>query len=232
MPDFSSTLKDSDTLRSDPEVAAESPPGLALLFSCGRPAAVALPIGSGLELGRGTHGLEPDPRMSRRHAHVSFSAGRFLVTDLGSQNGTWVDGTQVPPHQVVEAQRVVRMGDSLFAVYRNIKPLVERGVITSAGKVTGPAMQDRLAAVTLAAKFGDSLHITGESGTGKEVLAHAYHDSGPRRDGPFVAVNCAAIPQGSGRAPLVRRTPRRLLRRGRQRRRLHPGGVRRHAVSR
>lgn len=38
--------------------------------------------------------------------------------------------------------------------------------------------------------------ITGESGTGKELFAHAIHRSSPRRDGPFVAVNFAGIPEG------------------------------------
>ncbi|HMV17141.1 MAG TPA: sigma-54-dependent Fis family transcriptional regulator [Rhodocyclaceae bacterium] len=38
------------------------------------------------------------------------------------------------------------------------------------------------------------LLIQGETGTGKEVFAQAFHNSGPRRDGPFVAINCAAIP--------------------------------------
>ncbi|MDN5347804.1 MAG: hypothetical protein PWP65_1368 [Clostridia bacterium] len=46
-----------------------------------------------------------------------------------------------------------------------------------------------------AARGNANILITGESGTGKELLAHAIHNESERQDGPFVAINCAAIPQ-------------------------------------
>jgi len=58
-----------------------------------------------------------------------------------------------------------------------------------------PRMEALLSEARLVAQADASVLIQGESGTGKEVLAHAIHRASPRRDGAFVAVNCAAIPQ-------------------------------------
>ncbi len=58
-----------------------------------------------------------------------------------------------------------------------------------------PAMQDIYRAVARLMNTDLTVMITGESGTGKELVARALHDFGRRRNGPFVAVNMAAIPR-------------------------------------
>jgi two-component system response regulator GlrR len=63
------------------------------------------------------------------------------------------------------------------------------GIVTAC-----PAMEALLAEARLAAQSDASLLIQGESGTGKELLARAIHRASPRRDKPFVAINCGAIP--------------------------------------
>jgi two-component system, NtrC family, response regulator PilR len=57
-----------------------------------------------------------------------------------------------------------------------------------------PAMQQLREMITRVARSQAPVHISGESGTGKELVAKLIHQSGPRRDEPFVPVNCGAIP--------------------------------------
>jgi two-component system nitrogen regulation response regulator GlnG len=66
------------------------------------------------------------------------------------------------------------------------------------GEIIGrsPAMQEIYKLIGRVVSNDASLLITGESGTGKELVARAIHFKSPRWRGPFVAVNCSAIPQG------------------------------------
>jgi len=58
-----------------------------------------------------------------------------------------------------------------------------------------PRVEEVLAKAKLVAVGDAAVLIRGESGTGKELLARAIHRASPRRDGPFVAINCGAIPE-------------------------------------
>jgi len=58
-----------------------------------------------------------------------------------------------------------------------------------------PAMQQVFSLLRQVAPSRAVVLVTGESGTGKELVARSVHKLSPRRDGPFVAVNCAAMPE-------------------------------------
>jgi DNA-binding NtrC family response regulator len=58
-----------------------------------------------------------------------------------------------------------------------------------------PPMQDVFDRVSKAAQATSTILISGESGTGKELIAEAIHRTSPRKDGPFIAVNMAAVPE-------------------------------------
>jgi two-component system response regulator PilR (NtrC family) len=84
---------------------------------------------------------------------------------------------------------------NLRNVVRNALKL-DRERATEASQLLGDssAMRELRDLVDRVARSQAPVHISGDSGTGKELVARLIHDSGPRGDGPFVPVNCGAIP--------------------------------------
>jgi DNA-binding NtrC family response regulator len=173
-------------------------PGIVVVWSGGRPSLAAHPLDRGeLVIGRDpARGVAVvDEHMSREHSVISFGGGRFTLRDLASRNGTFVDGVRTDRTEV-EGVHVVRTGHTLALTMADIDPFVGAAVELRDGMVIGPSSRLVLEHVAQAARTAETLLLTGESGAGKELAARTFHTAGPHSGGPFVAVNCAAIPEG------------------------------------
>jgi transcriptional regulator with PAS, ATPase and Fis domain len=169
-------------------------PGVVVVFAAGEPALdVVTLVGGKLVIGREGKLRLADDLVSREHAEIAFDEERWTVRDLGSRNGTFADGVRVTDGQV---ERVVRIGHTLLLLVPDASRFLGKAVEVGEEMVVGPTLAEVLSRVRHAARTSDTLLLTGESGTGKELAARLCHASGPHASGPFVAVNCAAIPEG------------------------------------
>jgi DNA-binding NtrC family response regulator len=137
-----------------------------------------------------------DGAVSRFHCELVIDGGRVHVRDLGSRNGTTVDGVGV-----IDA--VLHAG-ALLGVGRTQIRFDPGGdhvrIPLSAGERFGvmvgrsTPMRAVFALLERAAASDATVLLTGETGTGKEAAAESLHLSSPRRDGPFIVIDCGAIP--------------------------------------
>ena len=160
-----------------------------------------------------------DAAMSRRHCTIDRRDNGWVIVDLDSRNGTMVNGVPIRAHALADGDQV-RVGDSVFLFAAGSRADAAPPV---AGSTTGaalvldpptggqttfiseqqirhdlvgqsPAMVDVVTRIGRAATAESTVLIQGESGTGKELIARAVHANSPRAAAPFVAINCAAIP--------------------------------------
>ena len=180
----------------------------AFLLVVGRDAYATydLPATGALTIGRGeTNTVRiDDPLASRTHACLHVGDAMYLE-DVGSVNGTRVKDRVVKPGERVKITigETIQIGSSVLIVQRRaaqadlIHPETlrdEGGYMTPPSTPrAGEAMRkvhelaERSAAGTI------NVLITGETGVGKELLAETVHRASPRRGGPYVCLNCAAL---------------------------------------
>jgi DNA-binding NtrC family response regulator len=148
-------------------------------------------------LGRdfGTDIRLPGEETSRQHAEIVKETALVVIRDLESTNGVFVDGRQVTSAPIDEGS-VVRIGDWVGIVLRTLGDEREGPLFREIlpGYFGGPQTLAAIEPVRSAAPTDLPVVIEGETGTGKEGVARAVHEWS-RRAGPFVAVNCAALPE-------------------------------------
>ena len=109
------------------------------------------------------------------------------------------------PTDSERAERVGRLGvtETMMKparpdeIVETARRLVERRRFQERTGIIGesPAIQEVLVKIEQMAPVSSTVLVQGESGTGKELVAKALHDLSPRRGRPFIAVNCAALPE-------------------------------------
>jgi DNA-binding NtrC family response regulator len=143
--------------------------------------------------------LERDTRASRLHATLHRGAlGALRIVDEKSRNGTYVNGRRIE-EAVLEDGDVLSIGKSLFVIRFELENLRDAAVPELVG--TAPCMRALRSAIHEVAPTQARVLLLGESGCGKEVVARAIHDVG-RPGGPYVAVNCSAIPESLAESQL------------------------------
>jgi transcriptional regulator with GAF, ATPase, and Fis domain len=136
-----------------------------------------------------------DAEVSRRHASLELVGRRLRIKDLGSTNGTFIDGIAIVD-AYLRGGEIVRIGGTALRVDERGPPReVALPSRIQFGSVLGgsTAMRRLYALCDKLARSDVPVVIEGETGTGKEQLARALHEKGPKSSGPFVVFDCTAV---------------------------------------
>jgi DNA-binding NtrC family response regulator len=137
-----------------------------------------------------------DRLVSRLHAELDPREDGLWLRDLGSRNGTYVEGMRVGSVRLRDGAHV-SVGMTTIEVAYGEQVDVDLWPEARFGRLVGRSapMRALFAQLARVAPLEASVLVLGETGTGKELVARALHDASSRASGPFVVVDCAAIPE-------------------------------------
>jgi two-component system, NtrC family, response regulator GlrR len=137
-----------------------------------------------------------DRTVSRFHCELRSLDGAVMVKDTGSRNGVFVDGVRVVEGWL-HGGAVLTLGNTKLTFELATEPVkVSLSTRDVFGVMVGRSVATRRAFSLLerAAASNATVLLGGETGTGKEAAAESIHRESARRDGPFIVIDCGAIP--------------------------------------
>jgi DNA-binding NtrC family response regulator len=137
-----------------------------------------------------------DEAVSRIHFEIAIEAAGFRLRDLGSTNGTFVDGNRVLDVYLKSGARIRAGRSHLTFEVLDSETSLPLDSAESFGPLVGrsPPMRELFATLRRVAAASTTVLVEGESGTGKEVIAEAIHTASARAEQPFVVFDCSAVP--------------------------------------
>jgi DNA-binding NtrC family response regulator len=140
-----------------------------------------------------------DAEVSAVHCELRATSQGVRVRDLGSTNGTFVNGLRIVEALLGDACSI-RVGATLLRFEPSSSPLPSYppAAESSFGQLVGqsPPMRQLYRVLRQVAPTELSVLISGETGTGKELVARAIHDASRRARGPLAVLDCGALPSG------------------------------------
>ncbi len=126
--------------------------------------------------------------VSDRHCRIESKYSFFVIKDMRSELGTFVNKTKVVEAILQEGDEI-QIGSHKFIFH--LKRPKEKSIFDLRSK--NPFLNNQLRTLPKMSETNHSVLILGPSGSGKEIIANAIHSQSARREGPFVCVNCSAL---------------------------------------